>query len=158
MDEAQISARGLLNRELSWLDFDGRVLALAADARVPLLERARFLAIVARNLDEFFQIRVAGLIEQRDAGIGARSADGLTAFEQLRRIRERCVLLTERAAGVLEEEVLPGLEAEGVSIVGVEDLSASEREQVQRFFDEDVFPVLTPLSVDPAHQIGRAHV
>lgn len=141
----------LLNRELSWLAFDERVLALADDAAVPLLERARFLAIFARNLDEFFQIRVSGLIEQRDEWIGVRSPDGLTAFEQLRQIRARCLELTERARATLERQVLPALEAEGIRILDVDALEREERDVVRAHFDDQIFPVLTPLSVDPAH-------
>ena len=142
---------GLLNRELSWLAFDERVLALAGDAHLPVLERARFLAIFARNLDEFFQIRVSGLLEQREEWMGARSPDGLTAFEQLRQIRARCLELTDRANGILYGEVIPALADAEIAILDTGGLAREEVDVVASYFDDHVFPVLTPLSVDPAH-------
>src|SRR4029079_13132461 len=114
--EIQGSSR-LLNRELSWLAWDARVLAIAEDAATPLLERVKFLAIFGTNLDEFFQIRVAGLQEQVEAGVQKRSADGLTAAEQLERIRTRVQELTTRAATLLGEELVPALEKEKIRVV-----------------------------------------
>ena len=141
-----------LNRELSWLEFDARVLALAEDASLPLLERIKFLAIFANNLDEFFQVRVSGLQEQVEAGVAKTSADGLTAPEQLEGIRERSRDLVARAAELFTVELVPALEKEGIRIVrSVEGLDPADLEFVDREFGQRIFPVLTPLSVDPAH-------
>ena len=141
-----------LNRELSWLDFDERVLALAEDASNPLLERAKFLAIFAANLDEFFQVRVAGLQEQVEAGVHKRTPDGLTPAEQLGAIRSRSEDLCARAARLFVDELIPALDKEGIRILRtLEDLDAGDRAFLARDFDERIFPVLTPLSVDPAH-------
>src|SRR5262249_5319472 len=103
-----------LNRELSWLDFNARVLALAADTSLPLLERAKFLAIFASNLDEFYMVRVAGLKRRDEMGLSVRSADGLTPREQLRRIGERTQQLASRHARVFLDSVRPSLAAEGI--------------------------------------------
>ncbi len=140
-----------LNRELSALDYFARVLALAADASVPVLERVKFLAIFSQNLDEFFQVRVSGLREQLDAGIRAPSPDGLDAGEQLRAIRARVEPMVERQAAVFTREVAPTLEAAGVQLCDWDELSESDRAHLRDVFDERVFPVLTPLAVDPAH-------
>ncbi|GIU84257.1 MAG: polyphosphate kinase [Acidimicrobiales bacterium] len=140
-----------LNRELSDLDFDARVLALASSARVPLLERVKFLAIFASNVDEFFQVRVAGLKDQVEAGLEVRSPDGLSASEQLALIREKVGSLSRQAEEVFLESVRPELEAHGVSICDHETLEPAELEWSRRFFRERVFPIVTPLSVDPGH-------
>ena len=140
-----------LNREWSWLDFNGRVLALAEDRSEPLLERAKFLAIFSSNLDEFFQVRVAGLQEQRDAGIGPASPEGLTPDEQLAGIRERVAEASARADTLWNEELRPALEKERLRVVDWQDLDDHDREHLGMLFRERVFPVLTPLSVDPAH-------
>jgi polyphosphate kinase len=140
-----------LNRELSALDYFGRVLSLAADASVPLLERVKFLAIVSQNLDEFFQVRVSGLREQLEAGIRATSPDGLDAAEQLRAIRARVEPMMERQAAIFTREVAPALDEVGVRLCDWDELSEVDREHLQGVFDERVFPVLTPLAVDPAH-------
>jgi polyphosphate kinase len=140
-----------LNRELSWLDFNARVLALAEDADLPLLERAKFLAIFSSNLDEFFQVRVSGIQEQLVAGVRSNSPDGLDQVEQLRAIRLRVEDLVARQARVFTKEVAPGLEAAGVEFADWEDLDADERSQLTREFEDRIFPVLTPLAVDPAH-------
>src|SRR5262249_41044525 len=140
-----------LTRELSTLDYFARVLAIAADGSVPLLERVKFLAIVSQNLDEFFQVRVSGLREQFDAGIRATSADGLEPGEQLRAIRTRVEPLMERQAAIFTREVAPALDDVGVSVYDWETLSEADRKHLQGVFDERVFPVLTPLAVDPAH-------
>ncbi|HTQ16082.1 RNA degradosome polyphosphate kinase [Mycobacterium sp.] len=140
-----------LNRELSWLDFNARVLALADDNSQPLLERAKFLAIFASNLDEFYQVRVAGLKRRDQMGLSVRSADGLTPREQLRRIGEQTQQLASRHARVFLDSVLPALGEEGISIVTWDDLDQAERDQLSTYFNEQVFPVLTPLAVDPAH-------
>jgi polyphosphate kinase len=145
-----VTAR-FLNRELSWLEFDARVLALAEDPARPLLERVKFVAIYAQNLDEFFQIRVSGLEEQVDAGVVATTPDGMTPHEQLMAIRERVVALQERADALVLGELLPALEKERIKVVHWEQLSAEDREFLGRRFRERIFPVLTPLSVDPSH-------
>jgi polyphosphate kinase len=140
-----------LNRELSWLDFNARVLALAADTSLPLLERAKFLAIFASNLDEFYMVRVAGLKRRDEMGLSVRSADGLSPREQLRRISERTQQIASRQAKVFQDSVRPGLADEGILIVGWTGLDDAERERLSTYFHEQVFPVLTPLAVDPAH-------
>jgi polyphosphate kinase len=140
-----------LNRELSWLDFNARVLALAEDTSLPLLERAKFLAIFASNLDEFYMVRVAGLKRRDEMGLSVRSADGLTPREQLRRIGEQTQQIASRHARVFLDSVRPGLAAEGIHIVTWADVDEAEREQLSAYFNEQVFPVLTPLAVDPAH-------
>ncbi|HMF03366.1 MAG TPA: polyphosphate kinase, partial [Acidimicrobiia bacterium] len=140
-----------LNRELSALDYFARVLALAADRAVPLLERVKFLAIVSQNLDEFFQVRVSGLREQFDAGIRATSPDGLDAGEQLRAIRARVQPLIERRSAIFMSDIAPALADAGAGIYDWETLSDADRKHLQGVFDERVFPALTPLAVDPAH-------
>jgi polyphosphate kinase len=140
-----------LNRELSWLDFNVRVLTLAADNSLPLLERAKFLAIFASNLDEFYMVRVAGLKRRDEMGLSVRSADGLTPREQLARIGEQTQRIATRHARVFLDSVRPALAAEGIRIVTWADLDQSERDELSTYFTEQVFPVLTPLAVDPAH-------
>ncbi|MBU3749365.1 MAG: polyphosphate kinase 1, partial [Mycobacterium sp.] len=140
-----------LNRELSWLDFNNRVLTLAADTSLPLLERAKFLAIFASNLDEFYMVRVAGLKRRDEMRLSVRSADGLSPREQLRLIGERTQQLAIRHARIFLEAVRPGLAEEGIHIVGWFELTEAERSELSVYFSEQVFPVLTPLAVDPAH-------
>ena len=140
-----------LNRELSWLDFNARVLALAADNSLPLLERAKFLAIFASNLDEFYMVRVAGLKRRDEMGLSVRSADGLTPREQLARIGEQTQQIATRHARVFLDSVRPALAEEGIYIVTWADLDQAERDELSTYFTEQVFPVLTPLAVDPAH-------
>ena len=140
-----------LNRELSWLDFNARVLALAADTSLPLLERAKFLAIFASNLDEFYMVRVAGLKRRDEMGLSVRSADGLSPREQLRRISERTQQIASRHAHVFLDSVRPSLADEGILIVTWAELDDAERDRLSTYFHEQVFPVLTPLAVDPAH-------
>ncbi len=140
-----------INRELSWLEFDARVLALAGSPSLPPLERVRFLAIFSGNLDEFFQVRVSGLREQVEAGVVTpKTPEGLSPAEQLREIRRRCLELLERADATFEE-LTRLLEGAGIRIVTLEDLDERDRSFVRETFYERVFPVLTPLSVDPAH-------
>ncbi|ORB32477.1 RNA degradosome polyphosphate kinase [Mycolicibacterium parafortuitum] len=140
-----------LNRELSWLDFNARVLALAADPSLPLLERLKFLAIFASNLDEFYMVRVAGLKRRDEMGLSVRSADGLSPREQLRRISERTQQIASRHAHVFLHAVRPALADEGIVIVTWAELDDAERLKLSTYFHEQVFPVLTPLAVDPAH-------
>jgi polyphosphate kinase len=140
-----------LNRELSALDYFARVLALGGDASVPLLERAKFLAIFSQNLDEFFQVRVSGLREQLDAGLRATSPDGLDPAEQLRAIRARVEPLVARQAAIFTRELAPALEEHGVQFCDWDDLTEADRAYLDDDFEERIFPVLTPLAVDPAH-------
>jgi polyphosphate kinase len=140
-----------INRELSWLDFNARVLAAAEDASLPALERVKFLAIFGQNLDEFFQVRVAGLHEQLESGLSGSGPEGMTPAEQLRGIRERCLELGGRADRTLHEDLLPLLEKAGIRIVTLDDLTREDLDFAAREFRERIFPVLTPLSVDPAH-------
>src|ERR687898_543191 len=141
-----------INRELSWLEFDARVLELAQDASLPLLERIKFLAIFASNMDEFFQIRVAGLQEQVEAGVVKTSPDGLTPAEQLDGIRLRAQELMAAAASLFTVELVPALEKERIRIVrSLQGLDPSDLDFLDREFGERIFPVLTPLSVDPSH-------
>jgi polyphosphate kinase len=140
-----------LNRELSWLDFNARVLALAEDPGTPLLERAKFLAIFASNLDEFFMVRVAGLKRRLKAGLPMRGGDRVSLRNQLEMITQRAADLVTRHATCFADEVLPKLAAESIQLVRWDDLDAPERERLRTYFREQVFPVLTPLAVDPAH-------
>ncbi|MGH9034506.1 MAG: RNA degradosome polyphosphate kinase, partial [Acidimicrobiia bacterium] len=140
-----------LDRELSWLDFNARVLALAEDPEVPLLERVKFTAIFSRNLDEFFMIRVAGLTDRAAAGLGAAATEGLTPADELVSIRDRTVHLVARQMAVYRNELCPGLAAAGIELTDWDRLDESCRKELSQFFDEQIFPVLTPLSVDPGH-------
>ncbi|HYN30416.1 MAG TPA: RNA degradosome polyphosphate kinase [Dermatophilaceae bacterium] len=140
-----------LDREISWLQFNERVLQLAADETVPLLERCRYLAIFTSNLDEFFMVRVAGLKRRIATGIAVRSASGLEPREVLEQISAVSHELLDMQARVYAQQVRPALEAEGISVVRWSDLSDEERERMSRLFTDHVFPVLTPLGVDPAH-------
>lgn len=143
--------RRMINRELSWLDFNARVLALAESPSVPLLERVRFLAIFSRNLDEFFQVRVGGLKQQVLLGVGQRSPDGLSAREQLRAIRARVNDMVVRHSQCYTEDVAVGLEQAGIRICDWSTLEPEERGHLGDVFRRTIFPVLTPLAVDPAH-------
>jgi polyphosphate kinase len=139
------------NRELSWLDFNARVLALAEDNSQPLLERAKFLAIFASNLDEFYMVRVAGLKRRDETGLSVRSADGLTPREQLANISKRTQELVEQHARAFLDHVGPGLDQHGISLVTWSELTDFDRLRLSNYFSDQVFPVLTPLAVDPAH-------
>ncbi|MDQ6709511.1 MAG: polyphosphate kinase 1 [Candidatus Dormibacteraeota bacterium] len=140
-----------LNRELSQLDFDQRVLAMAQDSKLPLLERVRFLAILGENLDQFFQVRVAGLKEQLLVPVAQTSPDGMTTSEQLRAIHGGVQALVTEAARVLGREVIPALKAAGISLVTPGELEDRDRAFLADEFRDRIFPVLTPLAVDPAH-------
>jgi polyphosphate kinase len=150
-DEDGLPADRFLDREISWLQFNERVLQLAADESVPLLERARFLAIFTSNLDEFFMVRVAGLKRRIATGLAVRSASGLEPREVLDQIALVAHELQTMQTTVYKEQVQPALEEEGISIVRWDELSDDERGQLSEFFIDQVFPVLTPLAVDPAH-------
>jgi polyphosphate kinase len=137
-----------LNRELSQIDFNARVLSLAEAEDAPLLERAKFLAIFATNTDEFFQVRVAGLKQQAAAGIRTRSADGLTPTEQLSAIAAKVVPQAERHARIFVESVMPALREAGVKVLRWGELDRPQREELNTMFRDKIFPVLTPLAVD----------
>jgi len=139
------------NREISWLAFNERVLEEAFDARWPLLERLKFLSIFSNNLDEFFMIRVSGLHEQLEARVAERSADGLTVREQLTRIGQIVRDQIARVSELLSRTVLPGLAEKGVRILDWKSLDADTRRRARSYFRRAVFPVLTPLAVDPGH-------
>jgi polyphosphate kinase len=140
-----------LNRELSWLEFNARVLHEAADPRTPLLERLKFLAIFSTNLDEFYQVRVAGLRRQVAAGVAPTPPDGLTPQEQLEAIDRRVRAMSAEARSILHTDVLPALAQHEIRLVGMADLTPQEWLSVDDFFESQVFPVLTPLAVDPGH-------
>ncbi len=137
------------NRELSWVDFNERVLELAEDDRTPLMERLKFLAIYTSNLDEFTMVRVAGLHDQVDAGIDARKADGLSPLETIKRITEHTRELGERESRLWEEVVRPELAEHGIRVQQCSQSSPEELETVDRIFHEQIFPALTPLAVGP---------
>jgi polyphosphate kinase len=139
------------NREMSWLNFNARVLALAEDRRQPLLERLKFLAIFASNLDEFYMVRVAGLKRRADMGLNLPGSDGQTPRETLAQIAERTRELSLRHAQCFNEDIRPALEGEGVRIVGWDALTEENRAALAGYFRSKIFPVLTPLAVDPAH-------
>ncbi len=141
-----------LNRELSWLEFNRRVLHEAQDSRTPLLERLKFLGIFSSNLDEFYQVRVAGLKQQLAAGIVERTADGMTPEDQLRAISGTVRELARQHHECLMDDVLPALAQQGLTLhAGVDQLSRADRAQLDSYFRSNVFPVLTPLAVDPGH-------
>jgi polyphosphate kinase len=140
-----------INRELSWLDFNARVLELAEDESAPLLERVKFLAIFAGNLDEFYMVRIAGLKRRQSTGLTVRSPDGLTIREQLARVTERAHDLVHRHADVFTKDINPRLEEAGIHIVHWDELAEDETTRLREYFRDQVFPVLTPLAVDPAH-------
>ncbi len=140
-------AENLLNRELSHLEFHARVLELAADETIPLLERVNFCGIFSSNLDEFFQVRVAGLLGQAESGIAMRSADGLTPQQALARIRERVLELTTTQSKLWKRELRPALEERGIVVGGMDDLKGKELDHLEKRFHREIYPVLTPLAV-----------
>jgi polyphosphate kinase len=141
----------LLNRELSWLDFNERVLALAADDSIPLLERLKFCAIFSSNLDEFFQVRVAALKDQVAAGVVQLSPDGRSAAQQLLEIGDRVDELVQHQEALFLDALLPAIREQGIAVCTWEQFDEDDRKHLDEVFDERVFPVLTPLGVDPAH-------
>lgn len=140
-----------LDRELSWLAFNERVLDLAEDKHTPLLERAFFLGIFASNLDEFFMVRIAGLKRRIAAGFAVPSATGMSPTRLVEALTARAHTLMDRHAELFTEQVLPGLAKEGIRIVRWDDLEEREHVRLRSLFKKDIFPVLTPLAVDPAH-------
>ena len=139
------------DRELSWLKFNKRVLELAQDEDLPIIERARFAAIFANNLDEFFMVRVAGLKRRIDTGIAVTAASGLSPRQQLRAISEQAHRLQDEHAHYMIDHILPDLAKEQIVLLSWDKLTAAEQERLSRYYRQQVFPVLTPLAVDPAH-------
>ena len=141
----------LTDRELSWLSFNERVLELAEDVNVPLLERVRFLSIFSSNLDEFYMVRVASLMRKLETGVTAKNTAGFSPIELLRAVSKRSRELVERQSAVLASEILPKLSTHGIEILRWKQLTDSEAMYLTNFFEDRVFPVLTPLAVDPSH-------
>ena len=146
-----LGANQFFNRELSFLELNQRILDEASDDRVPLLERLKFIAITSENLDEFFMVRVAGLKQQEKQGFLQPSPDGLLASEQLQKILPRVAEQIAQQDRVFLDELVPQLSAEGVRFAKLDTLTVLQQEDVARFFDADVFPLLTPMAVDPGH-------
>lgn len=149
--EHQLPADRFLERELSWLDFNQRVLELAEDESVPLLERVNFLSIFASNLDEFFMVRVASLKRRIATGIAVPSPSGLSPQDVLAKISERTRELQIRHAELFATAVSKSLAENGIEVVHWSTLSEEEKTELHSYFSSQVFPVLTPLAVDPAH-------
>jgi polyphosphate kinase len=159
-DEAKVAVQAaewrnsvarFINRELSWLDFGARLLELASDVRLPLFERVKFLALFSEGLDEFFQVRVAGLEDQVAAGLRVRSPDGLGPAEQLAAIAEATTALVARQSAIFADQVRPALAEHGVAIVDFAALGEADRAYLAEVFHQRIFPILTPLAVDQAH-------
>jgi polyphosphate kinase len=148
---SDLDPQRFLDRELSWLHFNKRVLELAEDSTLPLLERVRYLAIFTNNLDEFFMVRVAGLKRRIAAGVAVPAASGLMPREVLEQIWRTTSELMQQHAHVFREEIVPALAKENIDLVRWADLTREEQKQCKKLFKERVFPVLTPLAVDPAH-------
>lgn len=146
-----LPADRFLDREISWLAFNERVLQLAEDPRQPLLERVSYLAIFASNLDEFFMVRVAGLKRRIATGLAVTAASGLSPRQVLESISVRAHDLSARHARVFADEVQPELAAQGITLVRWEELGEAEQDRLRKYFRKHIFPVLTPLAVDPAH-------
>jgi polyphosphate kinase len=150
--ESQPEINPFFNRELSWLEFNRRVLNEALDDTNPLLERLKFLAIFSTNLDEFFMIRVSGLKEQIAENVNKLSRDGLSPAEQLRQIRERLRPMLAEQMRCLNDEILPALAEQGIKIYGYQDLNKVEKKRLDDYFHKKIFPVLTPQAVDVSHK------
>ena len=156
MDQPHLrSPQHFINRELAALEFNRRVLAQAQDARVPLLERLRFLCICSANLDEFFEIRVSGLKQLLELGSAQVGPDGLAILDQLEAIHDRAVGLIGDQYGCLNDLLLPELEAVGVELLGAHGWDAETRAWLEHYFVAEVEPVLSPLGLDPARPFPR---
>ena len=150
-DHGDMPLDRFLDRELSWLSFNQRVLELAEDPDLYLLERVNFLSIFASNLDEFFMVRVAGLKRRLATGLAVNSATGLDPAEVLTNISREAHILQERHARLFRDEIEPALGANGIRLVHWHELEDSEKSALHSYFQRQIFPVLTPLAVDPAH-------
>jgi polyphosphate kinase len=140
-----------INRELSWLEFNQRVLEEAQDPGGPLLERLKFLCIVASNLDEFFEVRVAGVKQQRESNVSQRGPDGMSPAEQLAAISARVRKMVDDKYTVWSKDLVPALEQNNISFLSYEELTKEEKQYYAQYFENSVYPVLTPLAVDPSH-------
>ncbi len=140
-----------INRELSWIEFNRRVLEEAENDHIPLLERVKFLSIFGTNLDEFFMIRVAGLKDQIAADVTTLSPDGMTAEQQLTAVRECLAPLIAEAHQCWRASLLPLLAQRHIHVLDYEQLDKQQRAAMQAYFEREIFPVLTPLAVDPGH-------
>ena len=140
-----------INREVSWLQFNWRVLEEAIDGRHPLLERVKFLAIFANNLDEFFMIRVSGLLRQIAGGVLEAPPDGMTPSEQLTAIHQTLTVQLEQLAACWRDDILPQLRDADIHIHAYSDLQPAQRALLRQYFEREIFPALTPLAFDPAH-------
>lgn len=150
-ETTQFGPEHFINRELSWLEFNQRVLDEALDPKTPLLERVKFFSIFSSNLDEFFEIRVAGLKQQVESDIVERSDDGLTASEALRAVQRRVRQMVERQYSCWRDELLPALAEKGIRFLHPKDLGKIDHAFVENFYQTEVRPVLTPLGIDPSH-------
>ena len=156
MTETPLDAPALyLNRELSFLEFNGRVLAQAADRAVPLLERLRFLAISSNNLDEFFEIRIAGLMQRRELGSLGGGPDGMDVESQLAAIRSGSLRMIAAQYALLNDELRPALQAQGIHMLRAADWTPEQAAWLGAYFDGEVEPVLAPLGLDPARPFPR---
>ena len=146
-----LPASRLIDRELSWLSFNERVLDLAADPSTPLLERVRFMAIFSSNLDEFYMVRVASVLSNLEDGSPMTASPDIEPSELMKEISRRTHELVARQSQIFKKEILPELKKNGIEIVDWQDLDSDERKHVSKIFTERIFPVLTPLAVDPSH-------
>ncbi len=151
IDPTSFGPERFSSRELSRLEFGARLLDLAEDQRLPILERFKFVAIFADMVDEFFQVRVVSLEDKVAAGVQTPSVDGVRPRQQLAAIRERVLSLVERQDRIVLDALLPELAAHGIEVIHYRDLNEAERERLTTYFDANVYPVLTPLAVDPGH-------
>ncbi|MBG86509.1 MAG: polyphosphate kinase 1 [Verrucomicrobiales bacterium] len=149
--ERQFGPDHFLNRELSWLEFNQRVLDEALNSETPLLERVKFFSITSSNLDEFFEVRVAGLKQQIEAGVTGCGVDGMTPAECLESVTKRVRRMVDQQFKLWRRELLPALEKEGIQFHETRKLKGADREFAEQFYRNEVHPVLTPLSIDPAH-------
>jgi polyphosphate kinase len=143
------------NRELSWLEFNDRVLHEAIDPRTPFLERLKFIAIYSSNLDEFFMVRVSGLLEQVSAGVRAKTPDGLNPSEVMAAIRAHLKPTLQKQHSLFQHELRPQMREHGIYLLDYGELTSEQQAYIQTYFENQIFPVLTPLSVDPAHPFPR---
>jgi polyphosphate kinase len=150
-DLASFGPERFSSRELSRLEFGARLLDLGADERLPILDRCKFVAIFADMIDEFFQVRVVSLQDKVAAGVQTPSVDGIRPRQQLEAIRERVLELMERQDRLMLDAILPTLSSDGIKIVRYDDLNPIAKETLTKYFNENVYPVLTPLAVDPGH-------
>ncbi len=146
-----LSKNHYINRDISWVDFNSRVLEEAGDKFNPVIERLKFIAIFSNNLDEFFMVRVAGIKQQLEAGEKSTDPSGLSAQEQLKKIREKLLPLLERQSTILHSEILPELRSKGVMILSPAEWTPSDRREIKNIFERQIFPALTPIAFDPSH-------